>query len=91
MTTMPIQNRISGSGCAMGRRRSVNVKLPRDVQAVVNRHGQVYYYYAPGRGTKAAGKRIPLGTDARAADLALDCRATGGRRHVATRYRSGPQ
>jgi integrase len=39
------------------------VKLPRDVQAVVNRHGQVYYYYAPGRGTKAAGKRIPLGTD----------------------------
>lgn len=37
--------------------------LPRGVQPVVNRHGQVYYYYAPKRGTKNAGKRIPLGKD----------------------------
>lgn len=37
--------------------------LPKDVQPVLNRHGRIYYYYAPGRGTKSAGKRIPLGSD----------------------------
>jgi hypothetical protein len=29
----------------------------------VNRHGREYFYYAPKRGTKNAGKRIPLGKD----------------------------
>jgi integrase len=39
------------------------VKLPRDVQPVTNRHGQTYYYYTPGRGTKNPGKRVALGKD----------------------------
>jgi integrase len=39
------------------------VKLPRDVQPAKNRHGVVYYYYAPGRGTKNPGKRVSLGKD----------------------------
>jgi hypothetical protein len=47
----------------MGRRRSADVTLPRDVHRVVNRHGREYFYYAPKRGTKNAGKRIPLGSD----------------------------
>jgi integrase len=37
--------------------------LPRDVQKVVKPSGRVYYYYAPGRGTAAAGKRVSLGSD----------------------------
>ena len=37
--------------------------LPRDVQKVVKPSGRVYYYYAPGRGTVGAGKRIALGGD----------------------------
>jgi hypothetical protein len=37
--------------------------LPRDVQRVIKPSGRVYYYYAPGRGTAIAGKRIPLGSD----------------------------
>jgi hypothetical protein len=37
--------------------------LPRDVQKVVKPSGRAYYYYAPGRGTAGAGKRIPLGSD----------------------------
>jgi integrase len=37
--------------------------LPPDVQRVVKPSGRVYYYYAPGRGTATAGKRIPLGSD----------------------------
>jgi hypothetical protein len=37
--------------------------LPRDVQKVVKPSGRAYYYYAPNRGTKNAGKRIPLGSD----------------------------
>ena len=37
--------------------------LPNGVQPVVNRHGRVYYYYAPRRGTKSAGQRIALGSD----------------------------
>ena len=36
--------------------------LPNGVQPVVNRHGRVYYYYAPRRGTKSAGQRIALGS-----------------------------
>jgi integrase len=36
--------------------------LPRDVQRVVKPSRRVYYY-APGRGTAGAGKRIPLGSD----------------------------
>jgi hypothetical protein len=37
--------------------------LPRDVQKVVKASGKVYYYYAPRRGAKGAGKRIALGSD----------------------------
>ena len=38
--------------------------LPKDVQKVVKKgSGRPYYYYAPKRGTKNAGKRIPLGSD----------------------------
>jgi integrase len=47
----------------MGRRRSVGVTLPKDIQRVVNRHGREYFYYQPKRGTKNAGKRVPLGSD----------------------------
>jgi integrase len=48
----------------VARRRSANVPLPKDVQPVKSRHGRrVYYYYAPGRGTKNSGKRIALGSD----------------------------
>jgi hypothetical protein len=47
----------------MGRRRVARVKLPRGVQPVVNRWGRTYYYYAPGRGSKSPGKRVPLGSD----------------------------
>lgn len=47
----------------MGRHRSVGVMLPPDVQVVTKPSGKVYYYYAPGRGTKNAGVRIPLGSD----------------------------
>ena len=39
------------------------VMLPPDVQAVTKPSGKVYYYYAPGRGTKSAGVRVPLGSD----------------------------
>jgi integrase len=47
----------------MGRRRTANVMLPPNVQKVSKSSGRVYYYYAPRRGTKSAGKRIPLGSD----------------------------
>jgi integrase len=47
----------------MGRRRTANVKLPRDVQKVVKSSGRVYYFHAPGRGTKKPGKRTALGSD----------------------------
>jgi integrase len=40
------------------------VMLPRDVQRVVKPSGKVYYYYAPGRGSAGAGKRVALGSDA---------------------------
>jgi integrase len=39
--------------------------LPPNVQRVIKPSGRIYYYYAPGRGTEAAGKRIPLGGDTR--------------------------
>jgi integrase len=47
----------------MARPRTANVMLPKDVQKVVKPSGRVYYYYAPGRGSSTAGKRIPLGSD----------------------------
>ena len=37
--------------------------LPRDVQRVVKPSGKVYYYYAPGRGSAGAGRRVALGSD----------------------------
>jgi integrase len=37
--------------------------LPPDVQIVTKPSGRSYYYYAPGRGTKRAGVRVPLGSD----------------------------
>jgi integrase len=47
----------------MARPRTANVMLPRDVQRVVKPSGKVYYYYAPGRGSAGAGKRVALGSD----------------------------
>jgi integrase len=47
----------------MARPRTVSAMLPPNVQRVVKRSGRAYYYYAPGRGTAGAGKRIPLGCD----------------------------
>ena len=49
-------------GLAVGRRRSADVTLPRDVHRVVSR-GKEYFYFHPGRGTKHSGKRVPLGKD----------------------------
>ena len=37
--------------------------LPSGVQKVTKPSGRVYYFYAPGRGTKNPGKRIALGSD----------------------------
>ncbi len=42
--------------------------LPRGVQ-VVRKGGRTYYYYAPGRGTRKAGKRVSLGTELLSADI----------------------
>jgi integrase len=53
----------SSGDLPMGRRRSSDVTLPKNIQRVVNRHGREYFYYQPNRGTKNAGKRIPLGSD----------------------------
>jgi len=47
----------------MGRKRTNNVMLPKDVQPVRKPNGRIYYYYAPGRGTKYPGVRVPLGKD----------------------------
>jgi hypothetical protein len=44
------------------RKRSGVINLPTGVHRVVSK-GQAYYYFAPGRGTKAAGERVPLGID----------------------------
>jgi integrase len=48
----------------MGRKRTAAVMLPEGVQQVLKKDtGRLYFYYAPKRGTKAAGKRVPLGSD----------------------------
>src|SRR5262245_22994866 len=48
----------------MGRRRADGVvQFPEGVQRVVNRRGRPYFYWAPKRNTKDAGKRVPLGSD----------------------------
>jgi hypothetical protein len=44
------------------RKRSGVFNLPTGVHRVVSK-GQAYYYFAPRRGTKAAGARVSLGTD----------------------------
>ena len=46
----------------MGRRRIVNRDLPKGVQTVAV-DGREYYFWAPGRGTRNAGQRVPLGSD----------------------------
>lgn len=48
---------------ARKRKGSGNVSLPEGV-AVVKSKGKIYYYWAPGRGTKNAAKPIALGKDA---------------------------
>jgi hypothetical protein len=63
----------------MGRPRTANVMLPPNVQRVIKPSGRIYYYYAPGRGTEAAGKRIPLGGDAPATRNSGDCYAKHNR------------
>lgn len=47
----------------MGRRRTDAVPLPEGVQIVKKPNGRAYYYWAPKRGSKAAGPRVPLGSD----------------------------
>ena len=47
----------------MGRRRTAGVNLPEGVQFVREPSGRIYYYYTPGRNTKAAGQRVSLGSD----------------------------
>ena len=44
------------------RRRTGIVNLPKGVHRVKSK-GRAHYYFAPGRGTKTAGKRVALGID----------------------------
>lgn len=44
------------------RKRTGAVSLPKGVHRVISK-GRAYYYFAPCRGTKFAGKRVPLGSD----------------------------
>ena len=47
----------------MGRRRTTKKHLPKGVFSVTNRHGQEYFYFQLGRGTKHASPRVMLGKD----------------------------
>lgn len=47
----------------MGRARSEGVDLPKGVHVVKKPSGRRYYYWHPGRGTDAAQKPVPLGSD----------------------------
>lgn len=44
------------------RKRTGVIDLPNGVHRVKSK-GRVYFYFAPGRGTKSAGERVSLGTD----------------------------
>jgi hypothetical protein len=57
----------------VGRRRTKNKHMPKGVFPVVNRHGQEYWYYQPGRGTKNAGLRVGLGKDTRTPTALTGC------------------
>jgi integrase len=47
----------------VGRRRTTKKHLPKGVFSVTNRHGQEYFYFQLGRGTKHASPRVILGKD----------------------------
>jgi integrase len=59
------------------RRRKSGVALPRGVQAV-RKGGKVYYYWAPGRSTARAGKRLALGSDPWSPEFSARLRELGG-------------
>ncbi|MDF2994641.1 MAG: putative phage integrase [Xanthobacteraceae bacterium] len=73
----------------MGRRRSGQasgtIDLPEGVHAVRAR-GKVYYYWQPGRGTKAAGARLRLPDDPHSPEFWQALRAHGAE---ASRYAKG--
>ncbi len=50
------------------RKRTGAVNLPKGVHQVISK-GRHYYYFAPCRGTKFAGKRVPLGADPTSPDF----------------------
>lgn len=53
------------------------IELPKGVQRVVSR-GREYFYYQPGRGTAAAGKRVALPSDPRSPEFWVALRAAQG-------------
>lgn len=54
------------------------MSLPEGVQTVTKPNGRTYYYWAPGRGTKRAGERKALGSDARDPQFWIDLRSAKG-------------
>lgn len=54
------------------------MSLPEGVQTVKKPSGKVYYYWAPKRGSKTAGDRVPLGTDTRDPDFWATLRKAQG-------------
>lgn len=62
------RNHFSGRW-GVGRRRIEGMQLPEGIQVVRKPSGKTYYYWAPNRGTKAAGERVSLGSDLLAPDF----------------------
>jgi hypothetical protein len=58
-------------------RRKSGVALPKGVQAV-RKGGKVYYYWAPGRSTAHAGKRLALGSDPWSPEFTARLNEAGG-------------
>lgn len=69
----------------MARRKKTGVvNLPIGVHRVSSK-GRSYFYFAPGRGTKAAGERVPLGTDPTAPEFWAKLSGARGVNHEATK------
>jgi len=52
-----------------GRKRTTGANLPSGVQTVRAANGRMYYYWAPRKGTAAAGHRVALGNNTRDPDF----------------------
>lgn len=70
------------------------MQLPEGVQKVVKPNGKTYYYLAPGRGTKNAGQRSPLGSDPQNPEFWANLRPaekTGTFGHLITAFKASPE